>query len=423
MVVLPPVPSFSVPERSRRAFFVTYGAGHVAKIAPVVHALRQRGVECLVMALTIGFKRAGELGLRPVGYRDFLGLLDDPAAVLAQGRALLAGNTHPEVEEQESCCYLGANYADLCSALGPAEAQAFYGRVGRHGFMPVGFMGRVLDALQPGVVVATSTPRSEEAAIRAAVARGIPTLTMVDLFAPPSDPFLARPVHSDRITVVSEEVRARFLEAGREPAQVLVTGSPDFDSLLEPAWEAEGQALRRRLGEPKTLLLWAGILEPDDAPMPGAALGMAVEEALRAWVKSRPELALAVRYHPSQYHQFPRGAVQERVHLSHPGTERIEPLLHAADVVIHQVSTVGFQAALLRKRVLHLGFSEWFRRADFDLASLGPSERVDSLAQLVPVLASRGAAGEGRKMTLPEGPAAPRVAAEVLRLLQRMGGR
>lgn len=423
MVVVPPVPSFRTSDRRKRAFFVTYGAGHVAKVAPVVHALREQGVECIVMALTIGYRRARELGLQPVGYRDFLGLLDDPAGAVARGRAMLEGNTHPEVDDLESCCYLGINHSDQVATLGPEAAEAAYLRSGRQGFMPVGFMGQVIDALQPAVVIATSTPRSEEAAIRAAVSRGIPTLTMVDLFAPPSDPFLARPVHSDRITVISHEVRTRLLASGLRPEQVVVTGSPDFDALFDPAFHAAGLALRRRLGNPAIVVFWAGILEPPESPLPGTELGAAVEERLRAWVRSRPDAALLVRYHPSQYHQFPIGPAQERVHVSVPGQERVEPLLHAADVVIHQVSTVGFQAALLRKRVLHLGFSEWFRRADFDLGSLGPSEQADQVAQLVPLLEGKRTEEAQDEMKMPEGPAAPRVAAEVIRLSNKIGGR
>jgi hypothetical protein len=106
------------------------------------------------------------------------------------------------------------------------------------------------------------------------------------------------------------------------------------------------------------------------------------------------------------------------VHLSNPGVEPLLPQLHAADVVINQVSTVGLEAALIGKRVLNLEFAPSVARVDFDLSSLGPSEPVPSLERLVPAIESPGWSGAGRKMTVPEGPAAPRVASEVLRLLQ-----
>lgn len=52
------IPAFGNPDRSRRALFVTYGASHIAKVAPVVRELEMQGVECLVIALTTGFKKA-----------------------------------------------------------------------------------------------------------------------------------------------------------------------------------------------------------------------------------------------------------------------------------------------------------------------------------------------------------------------------
>jgi hypothetical protein len=87
-------------------------------------------------------------------------------------------------------------------------------------------------------------------------------------------------------------------------------------------------------------------------------------------------------------------------------------------VVINQVSTVGLEAALIGKRVLNLEFAPSVARVDFDLSSLGPSEPVASLDRLAPALESPAQGDAGRKMTVPEGPAAPRVASEVLRLLQ-----
>ena len=417
-------PAFSNPALRRRALFVTYGASHVAKVAPVVHELRRRGIECLVMALTIGHKKACQLGLEPLGYKDFLHLVPDAPQALARGRALAGSNSHPDVDAEETCSYLGVNYQEWVDELGEAGAQARYAERGRQGFMPVAFMGRVIDALSPGVVVATSTPRSEEAAIRAAHARAVPTLTMVDLFAPPSDPFLWRGVHADRITVVSQEVRARFVEGGLAPQQVVVTGSPDFDELFDPQARDAGRGFRESKGwSGHQIVLWAGIMEQEACPgMPpeyaGTGLGTLVETELRRWVASRPGVALVVRYHPGQYHAFPVLPPQDRVHVSDPGLEPILPLLHASDAVIHQVSTVGFQAALLKKRVLNLAFSSWARHLDFDLSSLGPSENVDALAALVPALQAPAAQDTGRKMTLPDGPAAPRVADEVMKLLE-----
>jgi hypothetical protein len=419
MLTSVPLPTFKNHRIDRRAFFVTYGASHIAKIAPVIRELEIRGIECLVMALTIGHKKAKQMGLDPLGYRDFLPLLGERATdVLSIGESMQSGNTHPDVDLHETHCYLGINYLEWLDDLGEEAARAKYADRGRQGFMPVRFMGAVLDSLQPGLVVATSTPRTEEAAIRAAVQRGIPSLTMVDLFAPPSDPFLRRPIHAQRITVISEEVRERFLEHQLDSIQVVTTGSPDFDELFDPREELAAHAFLQAKGWlNRKVVLWAGILEPEHADLRGAELGLAVERVLREWVRSTPGTALIVRYHPGQYHEFPSLPPQDGVHVSIPGKESIAPLLHASNTVIHQVSTVGLQAALLGKRVLHLGFSAWVQAADFDLSSLGNSEAVDSLLQLRTKLDAEDAVASCRRMRVPSGPAAPRVADVAQQLL------
>lgn len=432
-------PSFGTPYPCRRAFFVTYGASHVAKTAPVVKALQREGVECIVMALTTGYGRAAALGLNPLGYKDFLHLMPDTNAVFETGQMLAEGNTHPDVGSHETLCYLGVNFMELKNTLGHDAANSEYRKKGRQVFMPVAFMQKVIASLHPGVVVTTSTPRTEEAAIRAASLLGVHTLTMVDLFAPPSDPFLARPIHATRITVVSEQVRQRFIEFGLEPAQVVTTGSPDFDALYDPAAKTSGVEFRQELGwESLHIVMWAGILEPSPqatgAPNPAneredglaegrinnlAELCISVENRLRNWVRQRSDVALIVRYHPSQYHHLPIQEPQNRVYVSNSGAEPINRLVQACNTVIHQISTVGFEAALLHKRVIHLAFSKWMSRLDFDLSSLGPSEPAHNLDELIQLLNHPTELARSAKMIVPDGPAGPRVATEILKLLHR----
>ena len=424
-------PSFTTPYVNNRAFFVTYGAGHVAKVAPVVKALQREGVECMVLALTIGYKRAIALGLNPLGYKDFLYLIEDADTVLATGQKLLAGNTHPDVDLHETLCYLGVNFQELADTLGAESALAEYRKSGRQAFMPVNFMQKVIASLKPGVVVATGTPRTEEAAVRAACLSGIPTLTMVDLFAPPSDPFLTRPIQANCITVVSEQVRQHFLQSGLKADQVVTTGSPDFDALYDPEALASGIDFCHEMGwEQLHVVMWAGILEPSPqatgAPNPSdtqvgklAEFCIAVESRLRQWVRERSDVALIVRYHPSQYHHLPVQEPQNRVHVSNPGAEPITRLLQASNVVIHQVSTVGVEAILLKKRVIHLAFSKWMSRLEFNHDSLGPSEAAHSLEHMVNLLNNPADLEHETKMTVPKGPAAPRVAREILKLLNR----
>ena len=401
--------------------FVTYGNGHIAKVAPVVKALEAQEVACSVLALTLGYQQAQRLGLNPLGYKDFLHLVDAGKA-LHYGRMLLSENRHPDVDEFESCCYLGINYLEWVETYGEAGAAQLYAEKGRRGFLPVKFLGRVIDTVGASVVVSTSSPRSEQAAIEAAVWRKLPSLTMLDVFANPHDTYLYHEIYAHRITAPSRLAAQQLRHAGFDPARIRVTGCPAYDYLSDPTHEGEGSALKHSFGwDGLSVLLWAGSMEaatPDASPeYVGAGLCQMVEQRLREWVRSRPDVALIVRYHPTEYHLFADQGLQERVYVSNPSVDRLRAQLHAADTVLVQASTVGFEAALMGKRLLNLAFSPRVISTEYDFSKLGLGEAVTSMEELTAVLnRSRSQVVDlgGRP---PPGAATPRVVAEILSLM------
>ena len=403
--------------------FVTYGNGHVAKVAPVVAALRERGLVVVVMALTLGLKQAQAMGLNPVSYRDYLHLVDTERA-LAFGRELLVGNNHPDVDASESVAYLGINFLDWVERFGLQQAQQLYAAGGRRTFLPLNFIGKVIDELRPNLIISTASPRSEQAAIEAGAARGIATMTMMDLFALPHDNFRRNTVFADRITVLSEFARSNLVDAGVDADRIAVTGCPAYDKLFDPVQAQAGADWKRSMGwQDKRVVMWAGNLEEAAPNVPahylGAGLGLLVERQLRAWVAANESLALVVRYHPNQYHLFPDLGAQDRVYTSNPRQDALHPQLHAVDCVVTQTSTVGFEAVLIGKRLVALSFSPWAINFDFDYGKLGLGESVSSLDELTAVLNRENAPPIAAGLLPPQGPATPRVLQHVMQLLRR----
>lgn len=403
--------------------FVVYGSGHIGKVAPVIKHLQAQGLRCILLALTLGYKQARDMGLAPVGYRDFLHLVNEEE-VLARGLKLVTGNTHPDVDAFESQCYLGVNYQEWVESYGEQGALEKYLQGGRRSFLPVNFLGRVIEYLRPSVVVSTGSPRSEQAAIEAAVQRGIPCLTMVDLFGLPHDNYLRNEVFADRITVLSEFVKSNLIAAGVEACRIAVTGCPAYESLFDPAHQQAAQVLRESLGwESLKVVMWAGNFEepgpgvPDDVV--GTALALDVEHRLRAWVAGQPDTALLIRYHPSQYHLFPDLGKQRRVYCSIPTKDPLAPQLHLADTLVVQTSTVGFEAALIGKRVLCLSYSPMVINLDFDYGRLGLGESIFEAADIVPAMGRAPTGLMDKKAFPPPGLATPRVSAEILNLMNR----
>jgi len=368
--------------RRARVLFVSYGGGHISMVLPVIREVERSypEVECLLLALTTGHLKA--LTVRPgetrrtFGYRDFLHLVDAQAAVDC-GERLSAGNISPDVPLDETVAYMGINYLDLIAQHGQDGAEYLYRERGRYGFLPLHFMRRLLDELAPDVVVATNSPRSERAALEGATAQGIPCVGMVDLFGQDGDTYVTRTIKPDWTCVIAESVRQRLVARGFAPDRVVVTGSPAFDGLFTTENQGLARAFLERLQwAGLTPILWAGHVEPgasvDFAAHGEYGFALDVESTLRGFVASRRELALIVRYHPSQWHGFPRLATQERVYFSLPSQEPIHPLILAAGVVVVQNSTVGLESAVAGRRVVSLEHAPSVRES-FSLAAMGVS--------------------------------------------------
>lgn len=410
-----------------KALLIAYGGGHITMIAPVIAVLHERGVDCTVMALTTGYRKALQLGLQPLGYRDFADQIPNPEQVLAWGDALLGENTHPDVSAEESRWYLGVNFAQWVEQMGEAGAREYYRVQGRRAFHPVVFMRRVLQSLRPDVVVTTNTPRSEGAAIEAALSLGIPSLSMVDLPVQPIDPFCQRTLYADRVTAPSEAVLRSLQRAGLPADRLVVTGNPAFDTLRSPEARQGALAYRCARGwEDKRILLYAGHGEemPDTpAEWQGPGLGTLVQQRLYDWIVSHPGDALIVRYHPSESHLYPLLPPHPRIARSEPSAEPLHPVLLASDIVVVQTSTVGLEAALAGKRVLCLVFAPSAAQASYTYPGLGLAEAVDSFEDLDRRLAMPGTAPTVDPADYCVGESARRVAEEVLALMRRgVGG-
>lgn len=376
-----------------RILLVSYGGGHIEMCLPVMRAIR----ECLpdsevrVMALTTAFNAARAAGEQPLGFRDFIALPGGRRALFYGAKLLsLSDAPHPAVSREESIAYLGFNFLEWVDRDGEALAWERWKREGRHAFLPVDFFRKVLCKMRTDVVLTTNSPRSERAAVEAAVGLGIPCLSMLDLFALPGDPFLRRVIYADRLTVLSEKTRDNLIAAGIDAPKVFVTGNPAFDCLATDNAEALGKAWRAaRDWCHQNIVLWAGHLEAEQsqpAVLAGSGLGDQLLRQLVEWIEARPSACLAVRYHPNEWHAFAPPPSHPRIHWSHPEKEPLLPLLMAADQVVVQVTTVGVQAHIAGKRVINIGYSPYVLSSALDYSQLGVSERADNPGMLTALL-------------------------------------
>lgn len=335
--------------------FVSYGGGHVKALLPVARRVRELGIaEPVYLALTTAAPIVREADIRTIGFADLL----TPADVAARrkGEELAAALAVPAADHAESVAYLGLSYVDLEQRVGAEQAAALYAQYGRQAFLPVGVLERAIRRYQPTLVVATNSPRAEQAAIQGARALGVPSVCLVDLLGIWERDRLAAPDYADVVCVLNDSVRDALIAAGRSASDVQVTGNPAFDTVLDPTVIAAGAALRHEAGwDGLHVCLYASSPEPVSYPgfsqQGDPAFPRRIERSLIQAVIADPSLALWVRRHPSE------PPASEVAALGHPrirvsSTEMpLHACIHASDEVLITVSTVGVEASLAGKYV------------------------------------------------------------------------
>ena len=406
-----------------RVLFVSYGGGHISMVLPVMQALRAQvpDVHVDLIALTTAYHAAKAAGENPLQYADLMHLVGDPCAA-QWGRRAPASN-HPHISEAENQAYYGVNFWDLVAQLGKDKAEQRLVDQGRYGFFPLTFFKRVIAHLKPNVVVATNSPRSEEAALEVAISLNIPTLSMTDLFALPYDKYHHRSVYADRVTVISEQVKGALRASGVPESSLRVTGNAAFDGLASVKRQEQADAfLLRRGWANMTVVLWAGHADDYSSTNPNmqkaTEFARQVEAALRDWTLADESRALIVRYHPNEIQHFPVGQSHPRIAFSYPDQHVHEAIL-ASNAVVVQMSTVGLEAATAGKPVVAMVNSPSCLAFGFNYQELGIAYAAQTIADLPATLDDALIHGNCATGLRRAGNSAQLIAQEISDLLQR----
>lgn len=338
----------------KKILFVCYGSGHVKMVVPVARMLRDRGLaQVQVLGLTTAASVVRDAGLPLLQIKDFVQPGDERA--LAHGKRLCEA-MGSVVDPDETAAYLGLCYAELEDAVGADEAAHRYARDGRQAFLPEKLLERILGKVRPDLVFATNSPRAERAAILAARALGLPAVCLIDLFAIGESRWIGQPGYADAVCVLNDEVRQRLLAAGRQPAEIHVTGNPAFDALHDAHQVAHGAEIRRaERWQGKRVILWPEQVEPPVHPFDGRpgdpTLPDRVRQALLDWVAVNPDAVLCIR--PREGQVPPDLPDSQQVRLTGQDWPLV-PLLHAVDVVVTLTSTVGLEGHLTGARLVQV---------------------------------------------------------------------
>lgn len=403
--------------------FVAYGGGHIHAILPVAQRMQVQGYKISVFAVTTAIAVAETSGLPHFSYSD---LPQASGADVQREGARLASSFPPgaPIPIEETRAYMGINYMDLVQQHGADEACALYEKAGRQNFYPIRTMTACLQLLGPKLVVATNSPRSEQAALQAAGDLGLPSLCIVDMFALQEIAWLKMPGFGTKVCVLNDGVRDMFLLEGRPVDEIEITGNPAFDGIHDPAVINAGRDLRKARGwdGDRFTVFYASTPEPARHPFTGEAgdptLSYRVEERLREIISMHPDLELVLRRHPSEDQEIAPG---ERIFTS-GRSEDVNALIHAVDMVVVTCSTVGLQAYLAGVPVVSVECSVISKDApygEFGMARSVPSIEALEVALLDEITRQRASkAITSAEQDRDPAPASRAICAQAVQLLQ-----
>lgn len=362
----------------KRVLCVSYGGGHAAMLTPVIKELdKNPNIEVIVLGLTTAKSYFRSRGVESLGFKDFTFLAGSTYREI--GESLVDSTESSDlVSREESLAYMGINMLELIDTYGVEDAHQEFSHRGRQAFLPINFFTKVIKHLCVDLVIATNSPRSEQAAILAARNLQIKSICLVDLFALQEYLWIKDDMYADKVCVLNKEVKRFLISHGRCDEHIVVTGNPAFDVINRKDKIEGGRAIRNKLYTDKTTIFYASQAEPAKHPFAdlkgNSMLPRDIEATLRNFVRENENYQLIVRYHPSENITFVK---EDRVEY---GGGDLHSILHAVDIVVVMSSTVGLEAYLAGRPVISVDLSVF--SPDVPYSEMGISRGVKSLDML-----------------------------------------
>jgi hypothetical protein len=338
----------------KKIVMVSYGGGHINMINEIVPYLSAtKYYEIVVLALTTAYTHAvsGEcVSVKKLS--DYLHLFDeDISSILKLGQDLLNENYTDghKVSRFDSILYLGLSMRDLILAKGETQAKLEYQHKKRQAFLPVNTMSSILGYEKPNIVLTTSSPRFEQAAVIAAKKMRIPTVQVLDLIGD-----LYPLPEADYISVMNEAVKQQLVSNGICEAKIYVLGQPVLEKTRNEVLEYRKQKalLKRKVGFSESDFVISyfsqrpAIFNIDFSVDSFLEYGETVEKVLLNLIRlqENKNIKIIVRLHPneSMTHYL---AYQGELVIDDKRFDLCE-LLAISDVSLTHSSTVGIQSVI-----------------------------------------------------------------------------
>ncbi len=351
-----------------KILFVSYGGGHINMLLPIFEKCKNNGYVVDIIALTGAKLITNSLGIKSLGFRDFVRGIDINKIKDFGNKILFENYSHGSgIDKEESIYYLGINWQENLERYGQEMTERIYRKVKRHSFLPIKFFERIIKENKYGLVVTTNSPKSERAAIIAANNLKIKSIRIEDLFfdddlqldlieklevdySSSIGKFKAKPT---KIFVMCEYTKSLYKKnkdvmlLKTSESDVVVTGQPILDRLVKNGF-ASLEKKQRSNNQKKEFILWCHSNDTKDESE--------VYSLICNWLKnySTKSLNLAIKLHPHfnlKHKKFIQNLFSKfsSNYFFVDDKIRTEDVIKQCKVLIAQESTTMLEAFFLRK--------------------------------------------------------------------------
>lgn len=349
-----------------RPLLVSYGGGHAQIILRLYNAFHGKGHLPHVLALTTAYHTLKSEGINPLSITDLL--QHEDLIYLDVVQKYIQDSSHPLVPFDHTLAYHAIGFRDLIEDYNYDQALSLFQAHGRKCFMPINTMRRFLRLLNPDIVITTTSPRFELAALRAAKREGIPNLAVGDLYLEKEREWILSGDYADHLAVLNSDVSFRLSSDGFSAEKIFVTGNPAFDPIVEYRDNHQlREDLRISLGLNTFTVLF---------PLAGGPVAMngqsfiSKDDAIskiQTYLCSHPDYTFILRPHPNSS-LLTLIITCDSVRTLNTNLSPLDSIL-ISDLIMVEASTMGLEAALMKKPVICIGFTDYVHYPKYGLAS------------------------------------------------------
>lgn len=327
----------------KKIFFVTYGGGHVNTLLPVIKLIKKEKLyDCEILALTTSTKIFDKNNIEYKTLKDYV-----TEEEINIGKSI-AKDFHMDgkgISYEDTVAYYGVGYSNLRDKYGEEKAKNILTKEGRKSFLPIKTMKRIIKKIKPDVVVTTSSPRVEEATIRAACELNIPSIRIEQFFAARECKLPKEVIYC----VMDELTQKTLLNRGVKKENINITGQPAFDELAELKKDKDSEFRKKYdISDKNKVVLFAGQNTVDKKEILNRLLRIE---------KTNDDITLILKPHPNEdievYHELISNNDSSAIIIK----DDLHLLIMESDLVIIEFSTVGLETIFLNKDLITINIT------------------------------------------------------------------